>query len=315
MAFDRETLKSAVGTLAGQGVYLGTSSWKYPGWRGQLYTEDRYIWHGKFSESRFERLCLGEYAEVFQSVCVDAAYYRFPDARFLEPLFSQVPTSFQFTFKVTDSITIKKYPDLPRFGHRAGLENEHFLDAQLFASSFLGPCERYRAQIGLLIFEFSHFSAADFARGRDFMDLLERFLAALPAGWRYGVEIRNRTFLHPEYFAMLARHGVAHIYSSWQDMPPLDEQLALLGSRTTEAFFGARLLLKPGRKYEEAVRQFKPYDRIQEEYPAGRAAGARLIEAGRAQAGRTLGYIYVNNRFEGNALHTIAAMIEQAGRT
>ncbi len=135
----------------------------------------------------------------------------------------------------------------------------------------------------------------------------------LPPGWRYGVEIRNRTFLHPEYFAVLARHGVAHVFSSWQDMLPLSEQLALPGSRTTPAFFGARLLLKPGRKYEEAVKAFSPYDRIKDPYPEGRAAGASLIQQARSQGGATKGFIYVNNRFEGNALETIAAMIEQAG--
>ncbi|HWH69228.1 MAG TPA: hypothetical protein VNT26_07570, partial [Candidatus Sulfotelmatobacter sp.] len=90
MAVDRNQLKAQAAHLAGQGVYLGTSSWKYPGWRGQLYTDDRYIWRGNFSESRFQRLCLAEYAEVFKSVCVDAAYYKFPDERFLESLVSQV---------------------------------------------------------------------------------------------------------------------------------------------------------------------------------------------------------------------------------
>jgi hypothetical protein len=78
MAFDREQLKVDVGTLAAQGVFVGTSSWKYPGWRGQLYDEAKYIWRGKFSEARFDRLCLAEYAQVFKTVCVDAAYYTFP---------------------------------------------------------------------------------------------------------------------------------------------------------------------------------------------------------------------------------------------
>jgi hypothetical protein len=58
MPFDRDNMKAAAAALAKQGVFIGTSSWKYPGWRGQLYHEDRYIWHGKLSEARFERLCL-----------------------------------------------------------------------------------------------------------------------------------------------------------------------------------------------------------------------------------------------------------------
>ncbi len=106
---------------------------------------------------------------------------------------------------------------------------------------------------------------------------------------------------------------MAHIFNSWQGMPPLDEQVALPASRTSPDFFGARLLLKPGRKYEEAVRLYNPYDRIKDPYPEGRAAGARLVQKARSQGGAAKGFIYVNNRFEGNALETIAAMVEEAG--
>jgi uncharacterized protein YecE (DUF72 family) len=314
MTFNRDEMKASLAALAGQGVFLGTSSWKYPGWLGQLYTEDRYIWHGRFSESRFERLCLAQYAEVFSTVSVDASYYKFPDARFLEGLISQVPAGFQFTFKVTDRITIKRFANLPRFGPRAGTANEDFLNAARFQSDFLGPCEPYQRQVGLLIFEFSRFWPADFAHGRDFVAVLDEFLGRLPKGWRYGVEIRNQAFLHPEYFAMLARHGVAHVFSSWQDMPPLSEQIAMPGSFTVPDFFGARLLLKPGRKYEDAVKQFSPYNRIQDPYPEGRAAGVKLIKEGGRRGGATQAFIYVNNRFEGNALQTNAAMVDTAGQ-
>ena len=313
MSFDRDQMKAAAGRLAREGVFLGTSSWKYPGWRGQLYDTDRYVWRGKFSEARFERLCLAEYAEVFKTVCVDAAYYKFPDHRFLEGLVSQVPPDFLFALKVTDRITIKRFADLPRFGRRAGTANEDFLNAGLFTSAFLGPCQPFQANLGLLMFEFSHFSPREFERGREFVEALDQFLGKLPKGWRYGVEIRNRAFLHPEYFAALARHGAAHVFSSWQDMLPVSEQLALPGSRTSPDFFGARLLLKPGRKYEEAVKLFSPYEHIKDPYPEGRTAGTSLIREARSHGGATRGFIYVNNRFEGNALETIAAMVAQAG--
>src|SRR5689334_15505982 len=96
-SFDRARLAADLSTLAAQGLYIGTSSWKYSGWRHQLYDEARYVYRGKFSEARFERLCLGEYAEVFKTVCVDAAYYQFPTARYVADLISQVPADFQFS--------------------------------------------------------------------------------------------------------------------------------------------------------------------------------------------------------------------------
>src|SRR6185503_19113546 len=38
MAFDREAVKQRAAELAPKGVFIGTSSWKYEGWFGQLYT-------------------------------------------------------------------------------------------------------------------------------------------------------------------------------------------------------------------------------------------------------------------------------------
>jgi uncharacterized protein YecE (DUF72 family) len=309
--FDRARLRQGAAELAARGVFLGTSSWKYPGWRGMLYEDDRYIWRGAFSETRFDRLCLAEYAEVFKTVCVDAAYYKFPDHRYLQNLVSQVPDDFKFTFKVTDDITIKKFSNLPRFGRRAGKPNANFLNADLFTSAFLSPCEPFQKQIGLLIFEFSHFYPEDFARGRDFVAALDQFLERLPKGWAYGVEIRNHNFLHPDYFAMLARHGVAHIYNSWGEMPSVSAQLAMPGSLTTPAFSGVRLLLKPGRKYQQAVDLFSPYNQLKEPYEEARAAAANLIKQILSSGtGRKL-FLYVNNRLEGNALLTILAILNR----
>jgi uncharacterized protein YecE (DUF72 family) len=127
----REALNGSVQQLAGEGILIGTLSWKYPGWRGMLYDEARYAWRGKFAESRFQKNCLNEYAEVFKTVCVDAAYYYFPSTRYLAGLAAQVPADFRFAFKVTEEITLKTFPNLARFGGRAGKPNEHFLNARM----------------------------------------------------------------------------------------------------------------------------------------------------------------------------------------
>jgi uncharacterized protein YecE (DUF72 family) len=309
VTFNREQLKRDLAILATEGILIGTSSWKYPGWRGQIYDEARYVYRGRFSEARFERNCLAEYAEVFKTVSVDAAYYQFPTTRSLEGWTAQVPPDFQFAFKVTDDITLKRFPHLPRFGNRAGRPNPHFLNANLFASAFLRPCEPFREKVGLLMFEFARISSDDFARGRAFVTALDQFLGKLPSDWRYGVEIRNASLLQPDYFEVLSRHNVAHIFNSWEAMPPVLEQAGQPGSFTTRDFIGARLLLKPGRRYEDAVKLFSPYDQLKEPYSEGRSAGAHLIHEARAKKRKL--YLYVNNRFEGNALETIAAMVAE----
>src|SRR5437764_11723868 len=200
MPFDRERMKVTAAELAAKGVFIGTSSWKYDGWFGQLYTPARYEYRGKVAKTRFERGCLDEYAEVFKTVCVDAAYYTFPSPRYLEGMAAQVPSDFQFAFKVTDEITVKQFPNLDRFGDRAGKPNANFLNAELFASSFLAPCESIRSNIGLVIFQFSRFWPGDYDRGRDFLADLDTFLGELPKGCAYALEVRNEHWLLEEYF-------------------------------------------------------------------------------------------------------------------
>jgi uncharacterized protein YecE (DUF72 family) len=314
--FPREALKRAMDALAAQNIFIGTSSWKYPGWRGQLYDEQRYIYRGKFAESRFERDCLEEYAKVFHTVCVDAGYYRFPSPQFIDGLVKQTPPGFKFGFKVTDEITARTFTKLPRHGDRAGKRNEHFLDAELFQKAFLSSCEPHRDRIGVLIFEFSHFHPRDFERGRDFVDMLDRFLGELPQGWQYGIEIRNRNLLQAEYFDMLRKHNVTHVFNNWSNMPSVAEQIKIDGAFTSHEFTASRLLLKPGRSYEDAVKLFSPYEETREVADDARAAAAELIrmrmEA--AQSRQTKGsFVFVNNRLEGNALFTILGILSRLG--
>ena len=195
MPFERERTKQFLADLANKGLFIGTSSWKYDGWRGTLYDEARYVYRGQFAKTRFERLCLAEYAEVFKTVCVDAAYYAFPRREYLEGLGDQVPDDFQFGLKVTDEITTRKFPNFDRFGAMAGQPNRDFLNADLFATAFLKPCESIRPKIGVLMFEFSRFYPTDYEHGRDFVADLDAFLGKLPKGWPCAVGCGTSTGL------------------------------------------------------------------------------------------------------------------------
>jgi len=95
-------------------------------------------------------------------------------------------------------------------------------------------------------------------------------------------------------------------------MPSVSEQMALPDSQTNPSLCTARFLLKPGRKYEDAVKLFSPYDRIKDPDAEARKAGAGLIREGRQAGPQRRTFIFVNNRLEGNALETISAMIERA---
>jgi uncharacterized protein YecE (DUF72 family) len=315
-SFPVPAIQRALAALAEQNVFIGTSSWKYPGWTGLLYDEQRYLYRGKFAESRFERDCLEEYAQVFRAVCVDAGYYKFPSPEYIAKLCAQVPDGFRFAFKVTDEITARTFPSQPRHGKMAGQRNPHFLDADLFRAAFLASCERHREKIGVLMFEFSHFHPRDFDRGRDFVEMLDTFFSQLPPGWQYGVEIRNQTLLHPDYFTVLQRHGVAHVMNNWTRMPAVADQWRIPGVLSAGDFTAARFLLKPGRGYEQAVQSFSPYNATKEVNEDARAAAAEVIRQrlNDAQRGKTRpSFLFVNNRLEGNALFTILAVLTNLG--
>jgi hypothetical protein len=66
-------------SLADEGIYFGTSSWKYPGWLGSVYAENRYKTRAKFSQKKFDENCLAEYAQVFPTAWGDFAFYQFPN--------------------------------------------------------------------------------------------------------------------------------------------------------------------------------------------------------------------------------------------
>jgi len=303
-SFDREGLSKRLRSLADDNIWIGTSSWKYPGWLDQIYTRERYMARGKFSQKRFEAECLAEYAETFPIVCGDFSFYQFPSPEYWKKLFRAAPAALQFVLKVPEEVTVDVFPKHARYGPRARMVNESYLSADAVAALFLDPLEPYRARIPALIFEFG----ARGASPREFIARLDPFLGALPATFRYAVEVRNREYLQPRYFECLRQHRAAHVLNSWTKMPLLSEQMAIADAFPAD-FTVARGLLRQGRAYEDAVRQFTPYDQVRDENPEARDALRALIRRMREE--RRAAYIFVNNRLEGNAPETIRAVVEE----
>jgi uncharacterized protein YecE (DUF72 family) len=306
-AFDREGFRERLAVLADEHIYIGGSSWKYEGWLDQIYDRSLYLSRGKFSKKAFEENCLREYAAVFPAVCGDFAFYQFPSEEFWRRLFLQVPAGFQFGFKVPEQITCKVFPVHARYGAQAGLENPTFLDARLFLDAFLRPLIPYRANLGVLIFEFGTFARSSFATVNQFVEQLEPFLANLPPGFRYAVEIRNAEFLAPDYLACLHSHNVAHVYNAWTRMPELPAQIAAPGSATAD-FLVCRALLRRGRTYEEAVKSFQPYTEVRDPNPTARAGLREIIQIAKRE--KRTAFVFVNNRLEGNSPGTIVAITD-----
>jgi len=206
--------------LADRGAYVGTSSWKYPGWQNLVYNPVRYTARGgRFSHRRFNDECLAEYAEVFPTVCGDFVFYQFPTEPQWRQTFRQLPKGFRFSLKVPEEIMVDRYPNLARYGRKAGQANPHFLDPAMLRDRLLDLLEPYREKLGVLIFQFPMFRSGPLTDVRTFVRRLEEVLARLPMDrFRFAVEVRNATCLESGardlYLGLLHDFEAAHVLNS-----------------------------------------------------------------------------------------------------
>jgi uncharacterized protein YecE (DUF72 family) len=297
-AADFERLRHRIPPL----VRFGTSTWNYPGWRGLVYHED-------YGPKGAAAKMLREYAAfpLFGTVGVDSSYYGPPTEAVLRSYAEHLPPGFPTLSKVWSQVTVHTFTKA-QDQERAGKANPDFLNPDLFIEEIYQLYQRhFSANTGPFLFEFQTIAKSSGMDAQRFSARLDEFFSALPREGQYAVEIRNEDFLTPMYFAVLREHGVAHVFNSWTRMPPIGHQLDLPGS-ISASFMVARALLRPGRTYNEAVDAFAPYDRIREPNPKLRRDLVRLVQA--AVNTRIPAYLLVNNRTEGSAPLTIAAIAE-----
>jgi uncharacterized protein YecE (DUF72 family) len=287
-------------------VLFGTASFAYEGWKGIVY-------HERYREATFKVDCLQEYARhaPFRTVEFDFSFYRPPDAAQLSRYAARLPPGFPVVSKVWEEITMPRFPDLPRHVGRSGQENPKYLDAAAFLGEVLPAYEKaFSGHVGPFVFEFPTEWQPTPERRAEFLGRLDGFLGQLPPRHRYAVEIRTPAFFSRDYFDVLRRRGAAHVFNWWTRTPDLLEQWGAAQPLETE-FSVTRILVPPGVAYEDAVRRFQPYDRMQAPREDMRRDLVRLIrhvtEAG-ADA-----FVLVNNRAEGCAPLTIRALAHELG--
>jgi len=264
-------------------VRFGTSTWTYDGWTGDVYHRH---YRGAQPAKRLE-----EYVRypLFRTVGIDSAFYEPPSEEVLRAYAKALPPGFPCVSKVWEQITVKQSPD--------------FLNAALFKEAVLGPYSRaFRDHAGCFVFEFQAMRGKDLPDPLQWADQLDTFLAELPPDFRYAVELRNPELFTGLHGEVLKRHRVAHVFNSWTEMPTIGDQLAQPWTFPAD-FAVVRALLKPGRRYADAVKAFEPYDRIQEPQPELRRDLLKAIQE--VLRRRIEAFILANNRAEGNAPGTI----------
>jgi uncharacterized protein YecE (DUF72 family) len=282
-------------------VYLGGSTWSFPGWAGLVYD-------GVYTESRLARHGLAAYARhpLLRAVGIDRTHYRPLPAGDLARYAAAVPADFLFLIKAHEACTLARYPDHPRYGAERGLANPLFLDAGYAAQEVVAPyAEGLGERGGALLFQFA---PQDLGPQERFAAELHRFLTALPRGPLYAVELRNREQLSPDYAAALAAAGACPCLNVYSRMPDLRRQARATGALRAPIVL-VRWLVAPATTYAIASRRFAPFNHLSAPDLETRRTLAALAGAA-LRAGRPF-LATVNNNAEGCAPLSIVELARE----
>lgn len=307
-AFDETLVR--LGRRLPDDVYLGTSSWSFPGW-------ERIVYGGRYAETQLARAGLRAYAAhpVLRAVGIDRGFYQPLPATEFARYASQVPPTFRFLVKAPSLVT-STTKDGP--GGASAEPNPHFLDADAARSLFVEPAlQGLGVNAGPLVFQFSPFPRAlirPIAAAHALIERLGAFFAALPAevdGHKplYAAELRDAELLTPRFVRMLRATGVRLCVGVHARMPEAARQAAALHLMDAEGTeqdawqlagpLVVRWSLHAGLRYDDAKSRYAPFDRILDADLVTRGTLAHLVQVAR-RSGQPA-FIIVNNKAEGSA--------------
>ncbi len=157
------------------GLWVGTSGYAYPEWRGSFYPE-------KMQTAKM----LPYYAERFPTVEINNTFYRMPNAKLLEGWSAQTPENFRLTLKAPQRITHQK-----RLRDCAD-DVKYFLEV----AATLGP------KLGAILFQTPPYLRMN-------LEVLDGFLEMLPARLVAAFEFRHASWMEADVFSRLRAKGLA----------------------------------------------------------------------------------------------------------
>jgi uncharacterized protein YecE (DUF72 family) len=288
-------------------LFLGTSSWSFPGWAGLVYGREA-------SEQTLSRKGLTAYAQhpLLNAVGIDRGFYAPVSQTQFAQYAAQVPAEFRFLIKAPDRVTGALIRD--EKGRGVQLNSQH-LDAEVARTEFVIPCiEGLGERAGVLVFQISPLPVQYLRESVAWMGRLGEFLDRLPRGPCYAVELRDAALLTPRLMRTLKEAGAHYCLSLHDRMPPIDRQLRALD--VLQGPSGGPLIVRwnlhQGLRYQAARAQYAPFNRlVDEDLPTrtllAQRAGTHLL------AGHTV-TIIANNKAEGSAPLTLSRLAQAIDR-
>lgn len=279
---------------------LGGSTWSFPGWAGMVWDKD-------YPETTLARYGLTAYAKhpLFRTVSLDRSFYRPLSVAQYATYAAQVPDDFRFVVKAPSIVTDALIRDESGRGMKV---NGSFLDPYVALHSCVDPVvQGLGHKLGALVFQISPLPVAMLDRILEQIARLQALLtgipdlrAALPESV-VAVEVRDPQWLIPEFVAALRASGATYCMGLHAKMPRIAEQLPILRALWPGPLV-CRWNLNPlhgAYGYEDAERQYEPFDRMQDPDVETRLALARVI-AGTVRGGQKA-FVTLSNQAEGCA--------------
>ena len=289
--------------------HIGTCSWKYPSWRGPVYSDAPHINY------------LAEYAQRYDCVEVDQWFWSLygpekivlPQPKAVSQYASSVPDSFRFGIKMPNALTMSHFRPKQKTHLRQGsggqadplVPNPHFLSMAVLRA-FLERIQPLHGNLGPLMLQFGYLNKKMMPSQAEFLDRLGAFASQLPADYTWCIESRNPNYLNDQYFAFLHEHDLGHVFLHGYYMPsifPIYREYA--GKLTGNVVIR---LHGPDREGMEE-RTGKDWSKIIEPRDADLDAVAGML-ADLAVRRRTV-WAFVNNHYEGCAPLTIKRIQER----
>jgi uncharacterized protein YecE (DUF72 family) len=272
----------------------GTSSWSEESWVGSFYPAGT-------RPADF----LARYAEQFDTVEADVTYYRIPDERMVRGWAERSPEGFVLSAKFPRSIV--------HGGEGARPHPEVLLpsgDARKEADRFLRTMSALGEKCGPLVLQFPYFNKSIFTAPEPFFERLDAFLGALPVDFRYGVEIRNKSWIAPPLLELLRARKVALVWVDIAYMPHGADLARALDLFTADF---AYLRLIGDRELVEQAAGGR-FDRIVVDQSARLERWVALLRESLGRVPET--FAYANNHYAGHGPATIrelADLVKRAG--
>jgi len=274
---------------------IGTCSWKYPSWKGLVYSAAGGINY------------LAEYAEKYRTVEVDQWFWSLfrggkavlPKPDDVQEYRTSVPDDFRFSVKVPNSLTLTHYYKKSKSDP---LEpNPYFLSLELFAE-FLSRLEPIRDQLGPLIFQFEYLNKQKMKSQQDFIERFEAFANRLPPSLEYAIEIRNSNYLNRKHFEFLIRNRLSPVFLQGYWMPLITETYQAWSPLIAEQDRVVLRLHGPGREDIEKITK-KRWNNIVDPHDDELRAVVEMIAD--LEYREVDVYLNVNNHYEGSSPLTI----------